>query len=288
MNNNFGKLKNYLYICHMKKIVYILLLFVCIPSILFARKKSEKNITEYNHDVKYKSYIDTLNSWDFKKELLPLKSDSIINLEFETLNKYRKYLGLPELKYDSTLYLVAKIQSLYCSIVLNHKLSHINYTSDILTDYIKRGYFVRNILNRKNDNINSVYARSEIITTDWDNIMTFRASPPHHLEILNSKYTHVGIYINKEARNMVVVFGVDSNNENDISKYPKFDLNSDIVKNKYHVFEMKDGKNIYQEIEIGGKKYVVDNRKPILVFRENGSAFYLYPPYKTNEKIHIQ
>jgi hypothetical protein len=52
----------------MKKILFILL----IPTMLFAQKRGKNNVMVYNKDIKYKSYIDTLNSWNFKKELINL------------------------------------------------------------------------------------------------------------------------------------------------------------------------------------------------------------------------
>jgi uncharacterized protein YkwD len=264
----------------MKKILFILL----VPTILFAQKKV-KNLTIYSSEPKYKAYIDTINSWDFKKQLTSWKMDSKIKIEFDSLNNYRKSLGLPELKYDSTLELSAKIQSFYCQMVLKGGISHVNSSSELFKDIINRDYFVRDIL-KVDKSKYGVHIRGEIITASSGYIMGFKSSPLHHLQILNSKFTHVGIYINDG--NMVVVFGVDFYNENDVSKYPKFDLNSDIVKYDYYTNQKKQFESTYKIITIGNDKRMVNGKTPILVFRENGSAFYLYPPYKTTEKVYLQ
>jgi hypothetical protein len=113
-------------------------------------------------------------------------------------------------------------------------------------------------------------------------IESFKGSKPHHAAMLVDYYSHVGIYI-QDRKNVVIVFGYDKKYSD--MYYPRkitYPITHQIIINNTM---KKVDKNT---IIIDGKNYILDGKNPILVFRENGSAFYLYPPYKTNEKIHMQ
>ncbi len=265
----------------MKKILFILL----VPTILFAQKKGKNNVMVYNKDIKYKSYIDTLNSWDFKKELINLSvMDSITLKTFNDLNKYRKSIGLPELKHEPSFSLACKIQSYYCNRVNNKEITHDNLALESSSFTYRVG------LVEINSEIRNTLPLSEIISTSnslghspgikdrtYNGILDgFIFSKRHHLCMLDAEATCVGIYINKEG-NCVIIFGKELYIQTDISKYPKY-----TIKSPYVIECSKRYENDF--ITIYGKEYYTnDNKVVLMVLNEKGYPEFYYPPYKKSD-----
>jgi hypothetical protein len=101
----------------------------------------------------------------------------------------------------------------------------------------------------------------------------FIKSKLHHLQLIDGRYTHVGIFINIKG-NCVMVFGEDYNNNNNNLKYPKFTEHDNYIINCTKRYE-KDF------VTINGKEYYTNNGTATLaLFNDKGGMYFLKPPYK--------